>query len=153
MTAASGELASRLRALLLEVEDGKRGFALAAQECELPELKPLLQECADECTRALHELQGSAQTVSQGHVQGGSPAGAVRQGWTRLSAAFKDSTLAALDEAEREQERIEQALAALLEAEPPPAIRKVVLEECRRLGGNGERLARARRRYAAPSQA
>jgi uncharacterized protein (TIGR02284 family) len=149
---AANELAARMNALLVEIEDGRKGFAVAAEECELPELKPLLQECADDCTRSLHDLQGSAKTVHQGQVQHASAGAALREGWTRLrSLAPGDQTLAILGEVEREHGRIEEAFAAVLAVEPPPAIRKVLEKESARIGRNRNRLEEVRRRYAAAS--
>jgi uncharacterized protein (TIGR02284 family) len=146
---ASNDLASRLNALLIEVEDGGKGFATAAQECDALELKSLLQECADDCVRALHELQGSARTVNGSDIQHASVGAAVRQGWAKLkSVAISDPVLALLDEAEHGQQRIEDAFAAVLEAEPPPAIREVVRKQSRRIGGNRARLEQIRRHHA-----
>jgi hypothetical protein len=46
------ELARVLNALLMEIEDGKNGFALAARVCAVPRLNPLSVECVDHRARS-----------------------------------------------------------------------------------------------------
>jgi uncharacterized protein (TIGR02284 family) len=145
---ARKELTLLLNTLLMEIEDGKKGFALAAEECEAPELKPILMECSHDCTRSLHDLQQAVQSFSEPATQHGSVAGAVRHGWTRVkSNVAADSTLAALDDVEREYARIETAFEAALEADLPQAVRSVVERERDRMRRNPERLAEVRSRY------
>lgn len=145
---ARKELALVLNALLMEIEDGKKGFALAAEECRVDELKPILMECSHDCARALHDLEKTVQSLSEPAVQRGSAAGAVRHGWTLLkSSLVSDPTLAALDDVEREYARIESAFEQALDADLPQAIRGVVEKERERVRRSPERLAQVRARY------
>lgn len=145
---ARKELTLLLNTLLMEIEDGKKGFALAAEECEAPELKPILMECSHDCARALHDLQQAVQSFSEPATQHGSAAGAIRHGWTRLkSNVAADPTLAALDDVEREYGRIESAFDAALEADLPQAVRSVVERERGRVRHSPTRLAEVRARY------
>src|ERR1700756_2471636 len=142
---ARKELILLLNTLLMEIEDGKKGFALAAEECEAPELKPILMECSHDCARALHALQRAVGPFSEPAAQHGSTAGAIRHGWTRLkSNVAADPTLAALDDVEREYGRIESAFDAALEADLPQAVRSVVEREHGRVRHSPERLAEGR---------
>jgi uncharacterized protein (TIGR02284 family) len=146
---ARQDLARLLNALLRELEDGKKGFTHAAEDSEAPLLKPLLLECADDCTRALNALQQSVHSLGEESAKHGSAVGTVRHGWTKLkSAVIADSTLAVLDDVEREHERIEAAFDAVLQVDDlPPSIRTVVQQEGSLVERNLGRLEQARRQY------
>lgn len=143
------EPAQALNALLMELEDGRKGYALAAEESP-PELKPLLAECAHDCIRAMHDLQKTVQTMSEASVEHGSVGGAVQQGWTRLKAAVSpDSGRTAFEQVEEEYARIESAFKAALAADLTAPERSVVVKELARVRHIPGRMAQARRLYAA----
>lgn len=143
------EPAQALNALLMELEDGRRGYALAAEECP-PELKPLLAECAHDCTRAMHDLQKTVHTMGESSVKRGSIAGAMQHGWARLKTAVAaDSGCTAFQQVEEEYARIESAFNTALAADLTQPERSLVVKELARVRHIPARLAQARRRYAA----
>jgi uncharacterized protein (TIGR02284 family) len=146
---AKDDIVRNLNILLRELEDGKTGFSEASQECESPELATLLKECAEDCARAVHPLQQAVQSYGESAVRSGSAAGSVRKGWIKLKASVvADSTLTAINEAEHEHQRLEDAFNAVLDdAELPPAIRTVVAQEQAVVKRNLGRLGSARRHY------
>jgi uncharacterized protein (TIGR02284 family) len=142
------DLTHLLNTLLKYVEDGKKGFRQAADNSNSPQVKPMLQECADDCTRALHALQQCVQSLGERAVGRGSARSAVGRGWARLKSAVSPvPVLAALDEVEHEQGEMEAAFAAVLAAQLPPAIRSVVQRESILVVRNRNRLRSARWRY------
>jgi uncharacterized protein (TIGR02284 family) len=142
------EPAQALNALLMELEDGRKGYALAAEESP-PALKPLLSECAHDCTRAMHDLQKSVQTMGEVSVEHGSATGTLRHGWSRLKAAVSpDSGHGALQQVEEEYARIESAFREALAADLTQPERSVVVKELARVRHIPGRLAQVRRLYA-----
>ena len=148
------EIVRRLNALLRELEDGRTGFAQAAEECAAPELKTLMKECGEDCARAVNPLQKAVQSYGESAVQSGSVAGAARKGWIKLKSSMTpDSTLTAIGETEQEHQRLEQAFQAVLDDdELPMAIRSVVEQERAVVDRNLERIATARQHYEATAR-
>lgn len=148
---ARKELARVLNNLLMKLEDGRKACMFAAEQCQAPELKPVLVECAHDCTRALHDLQKAVHTFGEASVEHGSVYAGLRQGWTRLRAALGTRrTGSGLGHVERQYARIDAAFAAALAADLPPPERAVVERERGRVRSIASRLAGLQRRQGAP---
>jgi uncharacterized protein (TIGR02284 family) len=124
------EMVQHLNALLTALEDAKLNFTEAATKIESKQLGVMLGEYADDCTRALHDLQKLVQTLGQPAATGASAGGTLRKGWIKLKAALAaDAEAAGLEEAADEHARVEAAFEQLLKDELPPEFRETVERE------------------------
>ena len=128
------ETARQLDALLTALQDARHNFAEASSKIGSPQLAAMLEEYANDCTRALHALQKSAQSLGEPSAVASSLGGAVRKGWIKLKAALAaDAELAALEEAEHEHQRVVAAFEQVLGGDPPPPVREEVEREQQRI--------------------
>lgn len=119
-----------LNALLTALEDARLNFAEAAARIESKQLGAMLGEYADDCTRALHDLQKLVQSLGEPAAVGASAGGALRKGWTRLKSALAGSAeRTALEQASDEHARVEAAFEQLMNDELSPEIRETVQRE------------------------
>jgi uncharacterized protein (TIGR02284 family) len=126
------ETVLHLNALLTALEDAKLNFTEAASKTESTQLGAMLGEYADDCTRALHDLQKLVQSLGQPAATGASAGGTLRKGWIKLKAALAaDAEAAALAEASDEHARVEAAFEQLLKDELLPEFRETVERERR----------------------
>ncbi|HVT34175.1 MAG TPA: PA2169 family four-helix-bundle protein [Nevskiaceae bacterium] len=107
-------------------EDGKNGFAAASERATDGQLKALFREYAEDCGRALGELQESIRNLGGTPPDHGTVAGAAHRGWTKVKSMIEESNAAVLEEVERGEDHAKAVYAKALKAELPPLIRAMV---------------------------
>ena len=91
-----------LNHLIETLNDGKLGFATAAEDTQRPELKNLFQQFASERSAFSAQLQEQVQKLGEESEENGSVAGDLHRGWINLKAAVSSrEDLAILEECER----------------------------------------------------
>lgn len=142
------ETAQLLNGLLQTLEDAKLNFAEAASKLGKSRLSQLLGDYSDDCTRALHVLQKSVQSLGETAAVGASAGGMVRQGWIKLKSALAaDTESAVIEEAQREHARVRAAFDKVLKVEPIESVREVIGRERQVLDHAAELLLNARARH------
>jgi len=112
---------------LVEVsEDGKKGFAEAADLAEDPKLKQLFALCAEDCRAAAQEMQEKIAVLGGEPTGSGSAAGAVHRGWVKVKASVENKDIAVLEEVERGEDHAKAAFGKALRSDLPPDIRALV---------------------------
>lgn len=115
-----------LNELVLESEDGQKGFQEASKIATESELKALLAEGAQECAQAVGELQEAIRLLGSAPPDRGSVPGVVHRGWTKVRSAVEDPNVAVLEEVERGEDHAKTTYAKALKTKLPPEIRAVV---------------------------
>lgn len=136
-----------LNELIETSEDGKKGFAEAADKATDATLKALFSDRARECGRAVDELQQAVKTLGGSPEEGGSIAGAAHRGWVAVKSAVTDSNIAVLEEVERGEDYAKAAYSKALDAELPPLARAIVQDQYQGVMRNHDRVRELRNSY------
>jgi uncharacterized protein (TIGR02284 family) len=123
----SKDVISTLNTLIETSKNGEEGFRLSAEHAQDMELKSLLQRYADDCARAVRELQ-QAVTESGGKPEtSGTVAGAVHRGWVNIRTAVtsKDDDVI-LEECERGEDHAKEIYQKALKENLPANVRALV---------------------------
>jgi uncharacterized protein (TIGR02284 family) len=115
-----------INALIETSEDGKKGFADAAQHVTKPELKTVFQRRAADCDTAVLELQRLVQSLGSIPKDSGTAAETAHRGWARMKTTLGDPNLAMLEDVERAEDKAKLAYTDALNAPLPRLIRNVV---------------------------
>ncbi len=123
----SKDVISTLNTLIETSKNGEEGFRLSAQHAQDLELKTLLERYADDCARAVRELQ-QAVTESGGKPEDrGTVAGAMHRGWVNIRTAVtsKDDDVI-LEECERGEDHAKEIYQKALKENLPANVRALV---------------------------
>ena len=115
-----------LNHLVQTAEDGKKGFAEAAEEATTPELKTVFHQRSLDCSTAVTELQALVKTLGGTPKDSGTIAGAAHRGWTKVKATVGDANVGTLEEVESAEDKAKAAYTKALAATLPPQVRTVV---------------------------
>lgn len=112
-------------------QDGRMGYAEAAEFACDAELKRLFLLRSAECAKAVQDLQLAVESLGREPVEQGTLAGAAHRGWVRLRASLRDNNLAVLEELERGEAHAESVYARVLGVRLPPEVLGLVQEQHR----------------------
>ena len=115
-----------LNDLVQTSEDGKIGFAEAAEKVTAPELKTVFHQRALDCAEAATELQTLVKTLGGEPKDSGTIAGAVHRGWAKVKATVGDTNIGTLEEVESAEDKAKATYTKALNADLPPMARGVV---------------------------
>ncbi len=115
-----------LNDLIQTSEDGKKGFADAAEVATNPELKTMFQGRSADCDTAVTELQQLVQSLGGTPADSGTVVGAANRGWAKMKTSVGDPNLGMLEEIERAEDRAKAAYINALNVKLPQLIEKVV---------------------------
>lgn len=136
-----------LNHLIETSEDGKKGFAEAADKATDATLKALFTDRSRECGKAVDELQRCVQTLGGSPEHGGTVAGAAHRGWVSVKAAVGDSNVAVLEEVERGEDHAKAAYSKALNAELPAEARVLIENQYQGVMRNHDRVRELRNSY------
>lgn len=122
-----------LNHLIETSQDGRRGFAEAAELVPEAGLKKTLLLQSSLCAVAASELQRAVLRLGRQPVGHGSIAGGLHRGWTRLKAAVEHGSGAVLEEVERGEDRAKHVYERVLTTPLPPELKKLVRKQYRGL--------------------
>jgi uncharacterized protein (TIGR02284 family) len=115
-----------LNDLIQTSEDGKKGFAEAAEVATTPELRTMFRQRSLDCTAAATELQSLVKTLGGKPKDSGTIAGAAHRGWTKVKATVGDANIGTLEEVESAEDKAKAAYTKALAASLPAQVRAVV---------------------------
>jgi len=122
------EVITTLNELAEISRDGEKGFLVAAEDVENPNLKDLFRTAAARCAEGAKELESKIVSLGGEPSSGGSMTGAVHRTWTNLKAALASrSEKAVLEEVERGEDAAKDAYQQAI-AQPLPAEVKSMIE-------------------------
>jgi uncharacterized protein (TIGR02284 family) len=148
---ANSKTVSVLNDLIEVSKDGEQGFRKAAEDTKTFQLKSTFQECADDISRGINELQSAVTTMGGQPETSGSMTGALHRGWIDLKSAVVDRTdLAILEECERGEDVAKQRFTdALNEDDLDLQARSLIERQYQGVLRNHERVRDLRNRYRA----
>ena len=124
------KITSVLNDLVETSKDGEQGFRTAAEDTRNPELRNVFLARAQDCARAVADLQQVISRLGGEPQERGSIAGAVHRGWVNLKAAAGGRTdLAILEECERGEDVAKARYRKALESNLPEDIRTIVQKQ------------------------
>ena len=126
---SADDVVLELNRLIGVAQDGRKGFAEAAEYAADAELKSLFLLCSAECAGAVQELQVAVQTLGREPAGQGSIAGAAHRGWVALKTRLEDSNVAVLEEVERGEDRAKAAYTKALQADLPTEVLNLVKQQ------------------------
>ena len=146
----SDNVTNVLNDLIETSRDGEQGFRTAAEDTKNPELRTVFLARADDCARAVSDLQHVIARLGGEPQERGSIAGAVHRGWVNLKAAATGRTdLAILEECERGEDVAKARYRKALEAQLPEDIRTIVQKQYAGVERNHDQIRDIRDRYRA----
>ena len=99
-----------LNDLIKTCNDGKKGFAKAAEKVKREDLRHVLLAGATRCADSAAELAALVRSLGGEPATGGSAAGALHRGWVELKAdVVGDTELAVLEEVERGEDSAKES--------------------------------------------
>ena len=140
-----------LKELMETTEDGKLGFAAASERAADAQLKALFREYADDCGRALGELQATIRSLGGEAAEHGTVAGAAHRGWVKVKSMLENSNEAVLEEVERGEDHAKAVYAKALKADLPPSIRSMIENQRAGVQRHHDRVRDLRNQYRAKS--
>ena len=144
------KITSVLNDLVETSKDGEQGFRTAAEDTRNPELRNVFLARAQDCARAVADLQQVISRLGGEPQERGSIAGAVHRGWVNLKAAAGGRTdLAILEECERGEDVAKARYRKALESNLPEDIRAIVQKQYDGVQRNHDQVRDLRDRYRA----
>ena len=144
----SDKIASTLNDLIETSRDGEQGFRASAEDTRNAELKAVFLRRAEDCTKAIGELQRLVTAMGVKPEQGGTVAGAMHRGWVNLKAAVSSrDDLAILEECERGEDVAKARYRKALDETLPEDIRIVVQRQYEGAVRNHDQIRDLRDRY------
>ena len=126
----SDKITSVLNDLLETSKDGEQGFRTAAEDTKTATLRIVFLERAENCAKAVADLQQLISRLGGDPQEHGSIAGAAHRGWVSLRAAASGRTdLAILEECERGEDVAKGRYRKALEEKLPDDIRSIVQQQ------------------------
>ena len=126
---SADDVVLELNRLIGVAQDGRKGFAEAAEYAADAELKSLFLLCSAECAGAVQELQVAVQTLGREPAGQGSIAGAAHRGWVKVRATVENKDMAVLEEVERGEDRAKAAYTKALQADLPTEVLNLVKQQ------------------------
>lgn len=127
--------------LLENARDGEYGFRLCAEEVDMPRLKPLFQDRAEQCRETGVKLEQWIRRYGGEVPDGGSVQGAVHRGWVHVKAAVgADSEKSILEECERGEDAAIARYRKALKQELPLEVRAMVQHQADGAQRNHDRI-------------
>lgn len=136
-----------LNELIETSEDGKKGFAEAAEKATDATLKAEFSQRAANCSASVQELTTAVRSLGGEPEKGGSVTGAAHRGWVAVKAAVGDNNIAVLEEIERGEDYAKAAYRKALEQDLPPQARDVVQKQYDGVLKNHDRMKELRNSY------
>lgn len=121
------DIIDTLNDLIETSKDGEYGFRASAEYLRDPQVKQLLVNRADDCMRAVRELQALVAQYGGKAEDKGSAAAALHRGWVAVKgtlAGYSDAAI--LEETERGEDVAMASYRKALKAELPPQVLTVV---------------------------
>jgi uncharacterized protein (TIGR02284 family) len=144
------EIISTLNDLIETSRDGEKGFSLAAEDAQEPELTSVFIEGAESCRAAVEELQEQVRQLGANPDEGGSVKGAMHRGWVSVREAISSrDSKAILEECERGEDYAKARYAEALKHDLPDPIRSIVERQYQGVIANHDRVRDLRNRYRA----
>jgi uncharacterized protein (TIGR02284 family) len=144
------EIISTLNDLIETSRDGEKGFSLAAEDAQEPELTSVFIEGAESCRAAVEELQEQVRQLGANPDEGGSVKGAMHRGWVSVREAMSSrDSKAILEECERGEDYAKARYAEALKHDLPDPIRSIVERQYQGVIANHDRVRDLRNRYRA----
>lgn len=141
---------SVLNDLVETSKDGEQGFRKAAEDTKNPELRNVFLARAEDCAKAIGDLQAVISRLGGHPQEHGSIAGALHRGWVNLkSAAAVRTDLAILEECERGEDVAKVRYRKALEAGLPDDIRMIVQKQYDAVQRNHDQIRDLRDRFHA----
>jgi uncharacterized protein (TIGR02284 family) len=130
--------------------DGEYGFNACAEQASSADLKSIFLQRADDCRRAVQELNEQIIACGGKPQQRGSAAGAVHRGWVaaRTSLSTYDDK-AVLEEAERGEDNAKARYMKALKAPLPAKVKLVVERQMEGVQRNHDQIKMLRDQYRA----
>ena len=149
----ASDTASILNNLIEISKDGEQGFRAAAEDTKSAELKQVFLSGAQDCAKAVAELQPLVARFGEEPETSGSVAGAVHRGWMNLkSAVVARDEVAILEECERGEDVAKASYRKALESGDLPAdVRAIVQRQYDGVISNHDKVRDLRDRYKAMS--
>ena len=142
-----------LNRLVQTSEDGKKGFAEAAEVVTTPELKTVFHQRSLDCTAAVAELQALVKTLGGTPKDSGTVGGAAHRGWTKVKATVGDSNVGTLEEVESAEDKAKAVYIKALTATLPSQVRTVVQRQHDGAVRNHDLIRDLRNKYRANKEA
>jgi len=121
------DIVDTLNDLIETSKDGEYGFRSSAEYIRDPQVKQLLMNRADECTRAVTELQALVVQCGGKPEDSGSAAAAMHRGWVAVKGKLSGySDTAILEETERGEDVAMASYRKALKNDLPPQVLTVV---------------------------
>lgn len=117
-----------LNDLIENCKDGEFGFRACAEHTKREDLRAVLSQRADECSRSARELQTHVTELGGRSDNRGTAAGALHRGWVAVRGTLSGYTdLAMLEECERgEDVALKRYREALEHDDLPPSLRTTI---------------------------
>jgi uncharacterized protein (TIGR02284 family) len=140
---------SVLNDLIETSKDGEQGFLKAAEDATDPKLKTLFADRAEECARAVRELQARVVQLGGKPEDRGSVGGALHRGWVDVKSALSSrDNHAILAECERGEDVAKKRYREALDKELPADIRALIELQFQGVIQNHDRIRDLRDQYA-----
>lgn len=146
---SADDIVTLLDELIHTAQDGRKGYAEAAEFARDAELKKTFLLRSSECAQAIGELQLLVQQLGREPAEQGSIAGTAHRGWIRLRSAMRDSNRSVLEEVERGEDHARSVYARVLRFRLPPEVEPTVQAQYRTVLRNHNEARNLRDRYAA----
>jgi uncharacterized protein (TIGR02284 family) len=115
-----------LNNLIQTSEDGKMGFAEAADQATKPELKSLFRQRSADCETAAVELQAIVRSLGGSPEHSGTIVEAAHRGWAKVKTTVSDPNIGMLEEVERAEDKAKAVYAQALKSDLPISVLSVV---------------------------
>jgi uncharacterized protein (TIGR02284 family) len=140
---------SVLNDLIETSKDGEQGFLKAAEDATDPKLKTLFAGRAEECARAVRELQARVVQLGGKPEDRGSVTGALHRGWVDVKSALSSrDNHAILAECERGEDVAKKRYREALDKDLPADVRALVELQFQGVIQNHDRIRDLRDQYA-----
>ena len=142
-----------LNELVQTSEDGKKGFADAAESATASELKLVFHRRSLDCATAATELQDLVKTLGGTPKDCGTMTGAAHRGWAKVKATVGDANLGMLKEIERAEDQAKAAYTKALTVRLPPEVHLAVQRQHQSAVRNHDLIRDLRSSYRAAKHA
>lgn len=130
--------------------DGEYGFQACAEQASSAELKSIFMQRADDCRRAVEELNEQIRGLGGTPKEHGSAAGAVHRGWVAAKSTLSTyDDRAVLEEAERGEDNAKARYTKALGKPLPPHVKMLVERQMQGVQRNHDQVKALRDRYRA----
>jgi uncharacterized protein (TIGR02284 family) len=137
-----------LNDLIETSKDGEKGFALALQGTQNPELTGVFRRSEESCRTAAEELQDQVRLLGGDAEEEGSMKAAAHRGWISIKAAMSSrDDRAILEECERGEDYAKARYAAAMKLDLPEPARAVVERQYQGVIANHDRVRDLRNRF------